>query len=131
MRHKTPRKPAQQILLFCFVILLFLGGMGIILISILEENRAYSDGQAEADSLLEELRFPSSQEAPESTEEQMAIISIDDPPSTTKPWNRRTFCPRSRKPFHLRNKRPFRLPAQGTRRKKPAQQIHPFLLNRR
>ena len=67
------------------MILLLLGGMGIILISIREENRAYSDGQAEANSLLEELRFPSSQEASESAEEQTAIISIDDPPNTPKP----------------------------------------------
>ena len=85
MRHKTPRKPARQILLFCFVILLLLGGMGIILISIREENKAYSDGQAEADSLLEELRHPSGQEAPESAEEKTAIVTIDDPPNTPKP----------------------------------------------
>ena len=70
MWHKTPRKPARQILLFCFVILLLLGGMGIILISIQEENRAYSDSQAEADSLLEELRSPSCQETPEAAEEK-------------------------------------------------------------
>ena len=85
MRYKTPRKPARQVVLFCFVILLLLGGMGIILISIQEENRAYSDGQAEADSLLEELRFPSGQEAQEAAEEQTAIVTIDDPPNTPKP----------------------------------------------
>ena len=81
MRYKTPRKPARQVVLFCFVILLLLGGMGIILISIREENRAYSDGQAEADSLLEELRPPSGQEAPETTEEQAGIVLFDDSPN--------------------------------------------------
>ena len=91
MRYKTPRKPARQVVLFCFVILLLLGGMGIILISIQEENRAYSDGQAEADSLLEELRFPSGQEAQEAAEEQTAIVTIDDPPNTSKPVEQETF----------------------------------------
>lgn len=81
MRYKTPRKPARQVVLFCFVILLLLGGMGIILISIREENRAYSDGQAEADSLLEELRSPSGRETPETTEEQAGIVLFDDSPN--------------------------------------------------
>ena len=82
MRHKTPRKSLQQVFLVCLVILLVLGGMGIILISIREENRAYSDGQAEADSLLEELRPPSGQEASDAAEEQAGIVSIDDSPNT-------------------------------------------------
>ena len=93
MRYKTPRKPARQVVLFCFVILLLLGGMGIILISIREENRAYSDGQAEADSLLEELRPPSGQEAPETAEEQVGTVLFDDSPNQPPPVKQDAILP--------------------------------------